>query len=331
MYFNSIQNKSNIDVIIYYHNDPDGYVAGLVAALKMKEYDLRTKLIKYSHGSNLETKDVKPGVKIIIVDIPYFPAVAETVGEENVTWIDHHKSSIEDFDSKEIPGIRSRAMSGCELAYLYFYGCQQDIDYVKSLDPLEPHNTHSDIIRMKAPTLVKYIGIYDNWNFEEVLPDALPFFTALSQTRPLDNFGQGYGIWKKLYSDCNMPVIRQDTIEKGNIILSYNYGNDAKVTATNGCPCKIKGFEKYKAIICNTSTRGSLSFSSVKDKYEIGIMYTIDKVGCVNLSLYVINGDPKIDASEICKKFGGGGHPGAGGFKLDKYNELMDIVSFIQE
>ena len=85
----------------------------------------------------------------------------------------------------------------------------------------------------------------------------------------------------------------------------------------------LHNFEGYRCICINGSLGSSVMFDTVYDKKKHDLMLIF--VNCNNtfwkISLYTYSED--IDVGAIAKKFGGGGHRGAGGFTVKSLKEIF--------
>lgn len=199
---------------------------------------------------------------------------------KNVVWIDHHITAIEKYKCFNIPGLQEDGISACELTWKHFY----------------PDVT--------VPPVVRLLGDYDVWKFKygedsKVLQAGIRLFDSSVESPMWD-------IW------LNPEYFPHDELSRGKIASLYRedyYKSVVKKLVF------FTMFEGHKAVCCNASCVGSMLFDSVKDNFDIMMPFDFDGKGW-NISIYTTKDD--IDCSEIAKKYGGGGHKKAAGFRCTK-------------
>ena len=319
--------------LIVTHNDADGSTAAAVIAKKLKSMGVSINEIEVV-VDNLSTKidwdKLKATTAIFITDHPYVPQLQKNNPDVDVVWLDHHISSFSE-DSKDIQGIRSASMAGCELAWLYCFGTEEDINTVKKYPKTKRQNADIDKIRRKAPLFVQYVGDNDNWDKRtkekgwNVFVGANGYPDLSSKLKNVFPSGLLDG-WMRMvdYGAENL-----DKISKYGLAIQLSLRVNQEQDCRNGLvEVRLKDFPGAKACILNSTAHGSGTFSSVKG-YDIGCVFHYNSEMRILVSLYNLTGDEdKIDVGHIAKKHGGGGHKGAAGCTIDKLEEMFD---FIQE
>jgi len=260
--------------------------------------------------------------------------------DSNAIWIDHHKSSIETHPTT-IPGYRIDGVAACRLAWQWFTAWEK-FKKQTSLDPDEPwFNDHypfpkkSDYVNRKIiePLAVRLAGEYDIWDKRDERTDVFQFGL---RSRKLDTRD-----WQMMF-DMKKPSIEEieglisvghlndlvnpdgtytppivwGLLESGRILQTYQQRNDAGMMHRSF----IVEFEGLKFLALTTARCNSLTFMS-KDVPETGhdaLMGFYFDGQKWNVSLYHAKHNTGIDLSQIAVKFGGGGHRGACGFRVDK-------------
>ena len=337
-------NWSDINKIyIIHHDDMDGKFAGYV----VKQYcetvreitDIEYIEANYSSNplQNLYDKDLSNAL-IFIVD--YSTSVEAmvclfrnaTVKERNVIWIDHHISAIDKFNRLypriyNIPGLRiSDELCGAELTYLYLYENVKNI----SRDPFVPNyiKDSKEVTRNNLVTLIEesdmstlgIVGDYDTFrvNSEDAQAFHLYFRTYCPEFRISNECDEFFNI---VLNKDNLDSILKD----GKIMKDYVDSNNKFILDTIGCKSTLRKFEDIEIIAVNTNMRNSTMFDSVKDDYEVGVVYHYNaKIGRMLYSLYRLNKNPErfISCAKIAESFGGGGHERAAGFSTSGVLEL---------
>lgn len=280
----------------FHHNDADGRLAGYWVH---KRFPHLTKddFIEIDYGMEDDwMSKFDNDEPIIIVDFSFEPDYMREIMKKtkNITWIDHHISSIkkyENFDS-EIKGLRYDGIAGCMLTWAYFN---------KMKDGRIPFD-----VKMcnGAPWMTKYVSDYDVWKFE--YGDETMHFSLGLKSVP--NNGPLSSIWDELLEIGKVIGLISD----GAIIEKYRNSIGADT-------CKKYGFEYeldgHRAFCLNNSFGGSEWFGDLIKKYDIvcAFLYN-DKNKIWEYSLYSIK--PNIDCSIIVQNLFGpesGGHKGAAG------------------
>lgn len=275
-------------ICIYHNRDFDGFCSAAIVKRKYPD----AKFIGWDYGMPLP--ELPEGEEIIMVDISFPMNDMLEVAKKShwqLTWIDHHKSAIEDFnkytEDREsfCNAFLNSSIAACENVWRLLFPSDQ------------------------LPMGVRLLGEYDSWRNQDKInwnEYVMPFQMGMKLIcNSLDNFPS------EIFGENGMEFC-VPAIETGRIILQYQ-------EMQNEARCKNSAFERTFSglrAICLISVIGSQSFKSIWDpeKYDIMIAasYTKDRW---TISLYTEK--PEIDVSTICKKYGGGGHRGAAGFITD--------------
>ena len=311
-------------VLVIHHDDQDGRMGGYIMCRYYKEQGYET-VVPFEADYNTQfdfPRMVESGDKVCIVDFSLnneaMHNLQQIVDFSDITWIDHHKSAIETYtDQKGLDGIRYIGLSGCELAYIYAQGYRiKHDDKCVNINTIGGDMEFTVITSIEIPRAVKLIGDWDVWRGT---PDSREFAFALRSDWPSSvlETPEGYTYWENIYAGTEYV---DKLIEQGRSILKYVYGKGETDLKEYGYPVKIRKFESIEAIAINSCDRSSLVFESVKDDYEVGLVfnYTMKNKAepIMTFSIYRLgkNPDKTIDVSFIAKAYGGGGHPDASGF-----------------
>ena len=265
---------------IVYHTDLDGYCSGAIAYnFFANNYSAeKLGLIPMEHNRPFPFEKIKKNEHVVILDYSLKKGDWNKLLEitTNITWIDHHISSIKKFENlKHLNGIRKSGTAACELTWDFYY-------------------------KSEAPLAVKLIADYDVWTFK--YPDTKDFQLGIH----LINLSPDSYDWKQLLLNHNREII-SNIVENGKIINRY-------VTSRNEHTIKsiayVAEFEGIECICCNQKS-GSLIFGNSNKDYKICSTHTWNGEEWV-VSLYSSN--PEVDCSQLAMKYGGGGHKGSAGF-----------------
>ncbi len=269
-------------MICFYHgSDLDGHCS---AAIINKKYGNVT-LIPLSYGKNVPL-DFIEGKVVYLVDFtisPFTKMIELQRYSEELIWIDHHSSAIDEANSIGFnpSGIRDTSLSACELTWKWCYP------------------------EKEIPLAVSLIGKYDTWH-HEWSKDVLPFQYGMraEYTRPDDST-----VWDVILEDY--LGISEEIISAGKIIMKYIDADNSRYINSYSFETI---FEGYSCICCNRGLVDSRIFDDVWNEKMHDLMVTF----CRSDNKWLINLYTKreeINCGEIAKKYGGGGHRKAAGFR----------------
>ena len=335
--------------IVVHHIDADGYCAGywaVITALNMGVPEESITCVSY----NYDEYDRKPGnfkifdtvdkdTVVFVVDImlpePLMAKFFEISGK--LIWIDHHGTSItamHDYNSKianAIPGIRIDGIAASELAWAY---CNS-ITTEEILADSDPKSGHICIpIKDKwIPKGTLLVSDNDTWTHqysESKIYAAL--MRRITKGRPYlnkyffdDFFDDGVIDWElaKAEEIYRFEVKKMQKLAEEAVPATLLVPHDDDATG-----------EAYKClIICSeeAKTFNSQMFDFCRAGYvsnaDIFVKAFIDDDGIRHYTLYQGKSEraKELHCGLICKKFGGGGHPGAAGFTSKEPAFCVDV------
>jgi oligoribonuclease NrnB/cAMP/cGMP phosphodiesterase (DHH superfamily) len=267
------------EVICLHHNDTDGRASAAIVRHSLGE---EVWLYEMGYGDSIPLERVLTADHIIILDfsLPKLEMVKLATYHE-LTWIDHHKSSITElYDiSASWPGIRDTNEAACVLTWKYFF---PDIP---------------------VPKAVKLIGDRDIWRWSE--PETGPFNEGLYQldTRPFND-----NLWGQLFEN-NLEFINT-IIENGSVLREARLRDIRRTILRRGYPVIIDGI---KTLAINIRGSGDIGQHVRSMGYEMAYCY-VENLHNGKLTTFVSLYSDELDVSKIAERFGGGGHSGAAGF-----------------
>lgn len=280
------------------HNDMDGVFSGLVIRHKYPQ----TIVYQTNYGRNFESNWLDCDV-LFVTDYSFdgIKTLQDINNRETpkLVWIDHHVIVDEAIQQNFNPeGLRRRDVSAACLCWEYCYP-----------------NT-------EIPTVIKYISDYDIWQWKDNI-NALYFQNAIRNVSISINQKSGTEFFKALLEKQNLL---DRFVANGKNIEDYNDLRRKLVCEDGGFYTKIEGMD---AIACNIKTTNSTIFKFEdeklkKEKVDIPFRILFAYFSSINgWRVSVFSNDPeKFSAHEICKKYGGGGHDGAGGFQVSTLDDL---------
>lgn len=321
----------NIDNIMVTHTDysdafpvDDSYNLVFLSDISISNREDAAKLLKYASKSN-----------------------------NLVFWFDHHKTSLDMYELypelKNIPGIRDTNASGTMLCWI-FHQLMNWHSYTEGvIDALTEINV-SEVMSSNTPGICKNVRCSSNpasTPIGIILTDDYDRFILADKRSKF--YMEAFNSFPNFARDCKSSYFQD----------MYMYPNDAlcdkfvtageeiflwkRILALNAikeygfiASFPIEGMRNIEMICINSTNKGSMMFGRCLGnndgrymQYNYACVYSSngDKI---TVSIYCASPDttPKekrqigriYDASDICKRFGGGGHPGAAGFITNKVN-----------
>lgn len=265
------------DVVIIYHGECPD---GFSAAwVAWKKFGDGADYVP-AHHQELPPEDLV-GKEIFMLDFSFPMEIMARIVKENkkVTVIDHHKSA-EGSVKMAHEYLYEMNHSGAALAWRFFY----------------PDLT--------IPWLIKYVEDMDIWKLK--LPD------IFAMTLVLNSFKKDFETWNKLAKDLDDESVRDQYIKQGNIILKYENKLIDEIMDSNKEIVNFEGYEVY-AINAPHAFASQIGNALCREKFPMAIVWQRSG-GRIDVSL---RSEGDFDVSGIAKKYGGGGHKNAAGFKFD--------------
>lgn len=288
---------TNKTVVIYHRADFDGLFCREIA----KKFLLEAELIGWDYGDPVPS--VPPVCTLYILDL----SIEELMDHGGLIWIDHHKTAIDKYPNT-IPGCRIDGVAACRLTWQWFsimeHNAQNQTNEALQCGlPSKEEYVHR---KVSEPYAVQLAGEYDIWDKRD--SNAELFQHGLKSQR-LD------GMWPLLLSSgelADKSVIH--LLNAGTGIAYFRSQEYREVILEQGFDVE---FEGHKYLACNShelDIRSQLFDAGIKSHHEglLGFTFTGSDW---RVSLYGIPGKD-IDHSEIAKRYGGGGHKNACGFRV---------------
>lgn len=300
-----------IQTIVYYHRlDFDGIVSGAVARYWLGD-------APYIGWDYKDPEPERPAddVKIYMLDI----SIDGLMDHPGLVWIDHHKTAIDKYP-ETIPGYRIDGVAACRLAGQWFKIADAE-KHVGWANEACARLTRMDYAQHSViePLLVRLVGEYDVWDHRD--PRALFLQHGLTAI--------GFSVDEHDVHDyfTQMNIVNE-LCETGETIERYAQTFNSDVAANNAY---FLTWEGVRFAVLNTAKGNSMVFGdfAVRHADEIDAVLVWRHTGgeAISFSLY---GPPKglredIDLSVIARKYGGGGHRNACGFRL-AFEDVAQIL-----
>ena len=342
-------------VCVYHSIDLDGWMSAAIVKYWFEKQLIITNssidsitdkidFIGYNYGQPIP--DLSKFDKVIMCDISFPIEEMENLRQhlqDNFIWIDHHISAIKAVDERTnnyYDGIRDTKFAACELTWKYF------MDGIKG-DP------NKESIENPMPEIVRLLGRYDCFGHKGTDEEQKVLEFQYGARECISNYEEAYTyLSKHIEAEKGAMLLQEVSIpgiwNKGKAIYQY-LCTEAKQTYKNGFkiglgqssvklvdlatipdtePETLKNavgtFLPYKFICINKERFNPINFGIDyhKDGYDGCACFHFDGTHWC-FSLY--NDNSKVDCSVIAKQFGGGGHKGAAGFRLNNedFNKLI--------
>lgn len=290
--------------VIYHSGDFDGIFCGRIAKHFMPEANL----IGWDFGDaplDFPTVCGSPPGLIFVMDLPINRVFGWDKIEaiRDVIWIDHHRSAIETHPT-DIPGFRLEGVAACRLAWAFM----SPIDFRPDMG-LWPANlpTLEDFReRVTAePAAVRLAGEYDVHDLRD--PNAEIFQCGL-KSEPLTD-----SIWEQLFATSSGTLLR--LLDHGRYVKFARDDEYAEVIRSQGFDLE---YADVRFLACNShelDIRSQLFAGAIGARHDALMGFTFSGRDW-RVSMYHIDGrkqNPNI--LNIAVRNGGGGHPGACGFR----------------
>ena len=323
---------------IYHSIDQDGYMSAAIVEHWFNQQEVPNKqgedcntinFIGYNYGQ--PTPDLEEYDKVIMVDVSFNMSEMTRLSHElgnNFIWIDHHISSINEWNKVIEPnpnnwyigGIRDTKYAACELTWKYFFPNEEMPEIVRLLGRYDCFGHKGTDEEFKVLEF-QYGARQCISNYE----DAYNYLTnsILESRRNSGNAGHPYynSIINDIYN-TGVSIYRYLCIEAKEVYKN-RFNIIFKSTPKDGS-C---GIALYKFICINKERFNPINFGIDyhKDEYDGCACFHYDGVAKLwRFSLYNDNG--LVDCSIIAKQYGGGGHRGAAGFVLNN-EEFYKLIN----
>lgn len=308
--------------VIYHSADADGLFCREIAK---KFLPPDTEFIGWDFKDQPLPVPVEQDTMFYIMDLPidrvfgldfskgFLPELALQPGDMDwghFVWIDHHKTSI-DSHPKEIPGYRIDGVAACRLAYAWFTHSNNPTPRRgpdgESLLPLKEEFIARKVIE---PLAVRLAGEYDVHDLRDPRAELFQFGLKSEEITP--------AIFETMLSNETDHSITVDILlENGKPFQEARAKEYAEVITQQGFTVQ---FEGLTFLACNShelDIRSQLFEAGIKPEHDGLAGFTFNGKTW-RVSLYGVPGKPDIDFSVIAKKFGGGGHRQACGFRCEQ-------------
>ena len=259
---------------------------------------------------------------IYIVDLSVDELMVRPELCDKIVWIDHHKTAIDKWvnqgDKKygwQFKGYRIDGVAACRLCWQWFFTMPLMGDA-----PLS--NKEAFINRaVNEPELIRLAGEYDIWDHRDPDAKALQFGLRsldLSGFNTLIHYQFACGPSGQVDELYLKPVIKA-----GHAIKSYCDKQNDEYSAAYS---RTLDWEGLKFCCLNIGQRGNsdLVRGGLKPEHQAIFAWRHTGDG-VMVSLYHAPSHEDIDLSVIAKRYAGGGHKGACGFRIS-LKQLSELI-----
>jgi oligoribonuclease NrnB/cAMP/cGMP phosphodiesterase (DHH superfamily) len=277
---------NTIDILVYHSPCQDGLAAAYVAYKYSKEHNLTYEFIGITNNQNefSDTLNIKDK-NVIFFDIAPNDIQLKQLKENNTNFyiVDHHKTN-ESRLKNYTNGIFDMNKSGAGLAWDYFY-------------PKQP-----------MPLFLQMIQDRDLWKWE--IPRSKEFCNGLFTYGRLTNtLQESFDLFESIHSDS---AKYEEVLTVGSI-LDRKRAKEIDSMAKNAAE-KVYSYKGYTVCIVNCDHEFASDLG-----HTILTTFGYDFVVCwrynhMNEEYWLsLRADNKVDVSDICKEYGGGGHKNAAG------------------
>lgn len=248
-------------------------------------------------------------------------AALPVIDFSNFIWIDHHKSSIESHPN-DIPGYRIDGVAACRLAWQWFSIHQHNTQHQTNEMMQVPLPGKTDYVErlVLEPYAVQLAGEYDIWDKRNSNAE---LFQHGLRSKNLTEFD-----WEQLLDNTvdeslvgtgmeqtTSELAASALLQSGHAIQYFQTEQNASIIKAAGFTIQ---FEGLTFLACNHARYNSFLFTAgLKPEHDACFGFCF-RDGKWVVSLYHAPGKEHHDLSLIAVKYGGGGHKGACGMRMDK-------------
>lgn len=311
---NNVFNEEAIEykkpLVIYHKNCADGFSGAWV--FHYMEEKIGQTFDYHPSLYNDPVPDVEDRI-VYLVDFSYKRAVVEEILAKatHVYVIDHHKTAIEDLFMlesvhKNLTMYVDVNRSGAMLAWDFWHNTVWSSGDFKTRVVLEKEIKNTDVTYTPPPLMLGYVQDRDLWQFKLADSHAVSAFI----------FSHKYSFkeWDKLMTGGETTILNARSAGAG--ILKKQNKDMEEFTAASIQFWEVLGY--IIPVVNAPYMWGSDMAHNLLKQYPdapFAGYYWIGTEGTMNWGLR--SEDSRVDASEIAKQFGGGGHRNACGFKVD--------------
>jgi len=277
--------------IIFYHVDLDGHASGAILQRHLERNN--PEMISIDYNDPFPWEKINKDTNVWMADFsldPWEDMVRLRQQAGRLTWIDHHKTSIDSYKQhlksrgKLIRGIRVDGEAACSLCWKFTH---------EGTDP---------------PKSIYLAAVYDVWIWQGV-EGAIEFQhgSRIFETDPGTEEGRLF--WDEIFNSPRKKT--EEVIQMGKALIPYRERSNRKFMKSSAFETEIDGLK----VIAVNRKGNSQQFNSVwnPEKHTAMLTFAWQK-GSWFVSLYTDRKD--IDVSVIAKRYGGGGHRCAAGFQI---------------
>lgn len=276
-------------MVIYHGNCADGFAAAWVCR---EHFKASLDEVEFVAGVYQQPPPDVTGLNVYIVDFSYKRDVLAKLLEtaRSVTIIDHHASAIKDLAGIVHPRLMmflGLDNSGSMLTWKYFFGEEF------------------------CPELLNIIEHRDLWKFQEP-PTDYDILVREVQAN-IFSFPYDFEVWDRLMDVSKYDGTLRDFQKQGQSIERKHFKDIAELTTVGRRRAIIAD---YDVPVCNlpyTMSSDAGHAMAIGEPFAACWMETKD-----GIVFSLRSAKDGVDVSEVAKKFGGGGHKNAAGFKIDR-------------
>ena len=318
-------------VCIYHSIDLDGWMSAAIVKhwwnLVEKSPNDKLSFIGYNYGEPIP--DLSEYDKVIMCDISFDnPYIMYNIAiEKELTWLDHHISAIDlienyDWDNVDsILGIRDTNFAASELTWKYFFPNEE------------------------MPEIVRLLGMYDSFRHRGTDEEQRVLEFQYGARQVISKYEEAYiylvrctkatELLRKNIQNSSPEELKhcypiEKAIHEIGVSIYKYLCTEAKQVYKNGFEAWFNNGDNtsagctYKFICVNKERFNPISFGIDyhKEGYDGAACFHYGN-GVWNFGLYNDNG--LVDCSQIAKQYGGGGHRGSSGMRLNNTQFLQFI------
>ena len=275
---------------------------------------------------------------IYIVDLSVDELMTRPELRDKIVWIDHHKTAIDKWDNSRVRnndhfgedtkmvGYRLDGVAACRLCWQWFAfekGPHGD-PRTHPVDSYLPSKQDFIDRRITEPELIRLAGEYDIWDHRDPDAKALQFgLRGLNDTEFSELVSKQFSNSGSEFDRGMAFIAIRSAVKNGYAIKSYCDRQNDEYSAAYS---RTLDWEGLKLCCLNIGQRGNsdLVRGGLKPEHQAIFAWRHTGDG-VMVSLYHAPSHEDIDLSVIAKRYAGGGHKGACGFRIS-LKQLSELI-----
>jgi hypothetical protein len=294
-------------LIIHHSADSDGLMSEAVCRYHLVNRGNEIQSIGWDYGQPVPKIPEGAFSAIYMVDVTVDGLLQRPEVRALTVLIDHHRTALEKWGPKRHEFLHFLVVEG-------FAACRLCWRYFSSLEPWATDSIAKTLRDLSEPRSIFLVGLRDVWQHIGTPHEDAAICLELGLRATLFD---SVVFQRLLYDNIEYA---DELMQNGRIIRDYAERNAAELAARGA---HLAHWQGLTFLCLNSQQRGTLALDArskavmATQPHDALMVWAVGADKTVNVSLYHADGHKDIDLSAFAKYFGGGGHTGACGFRID--------------